>query len=388
MWAAARAGASGGDEPPRVGALKLRFSKAELAAAAAAADEEEAAEAAAAAAEAAFHDDGGGGGGAYGAYDEDDEAEDSYGRSASPPSPPRGYTHGGYGGEEEEDEQRHVCRCVCALADPCFVRARVCALSHGADAPVVRTRRSYSDDIPPPPPPPPPPREPEPAEEFIVRRSLTRPPLASSLAHARTHASTHPRPRSRSRPRARTPLTQRPRAVCAVLCPSSLAQDHAVWAKLRGYPPWPAQVLSACAGHQAPPRPRPGAVLVHFFGTYDIQWLENAKKARARAHEGSRDAGLSRRMRRARALTRCRAGAASAAQVSPFHHNFETQAAACKQKARTPHTHAHHPLFASPNPLTSLCLPSFSCPHRTAAGVCEGGCGGEPLRAHGRRCGR
>jgi hypothetical protein len=58
-------------------------------------------------------------------------------------------------------------------------------------------------------------------------------------------------------------------------------QDHAVWAKLRGFPAWPAQVLSARAGHQAPPQPRPGAVLVHFFGTYDIQWLDNDKKARA-----------------------------------------------------------------------------------------------------------
>ncbi len=74
-----------------------------------------------------------------------------------------------------------------------------------------------------------------------------------------------------------------------------------MWAKLRGYPPWPAQVLSACAGHQAPPRPRPGAVLVHFFGTYDIQWLENAKKAGPAAHnESTRGAGLSRRMRLAR----------------------------------------------------------------------------------------
>ena len=54
-----------------------------------------------------------------------------------------------------------------------------------------------------------------------------------------------------------------------------------MWAKLRGYPPWPAQVLSACAGHQAPPRPRPGAVLVHFFGTYDIQWVSDISKARA-----------------------------------------------------------------------------------------------------------
>ena len=54
-----------------------------------------------------------------------------------------------------------------------------------------------------------------------------------------------------------------------------------MWAKLRGFPAWPAQVLSARAGHQAPPQPRPGAVLVHFFGTYDIQWLDNDKKARA-----------------------------------------------------------------------------------------------------------
>ena len=54
-----------------------------------------------------------------------------------------------------------------------------------------------------------------------------------------------------------------------------------MWAKLRGFPAWPAQVLSAHAGHQAPPQPRPQCVLVHFFGTYDIQWLESDKKARA-----------------------------------------------------------------------------------------------------------
>lgn len=71
-----------------------------------------------------------------------------------------------------------------------------------------------------------------------------------------------------------------------------------MWAKLRGFPAWPAQVLSAYAGHQAPPRPRPQCVLVHFFGTYDLQWLESDKK------------------------------------VSPFHENFEQYSAACKQKAR------------------------------------------------------
>ena len=51
-----------------------------------------------------------------------------------------------------------------------------------------------------------------------------------------------------------------------------------MWAKLRSYPAWPAQVLSPHVGHQAPPRPRPSCVLVHFFGTYDIQWVESEKK--------------------------------------------------------------------------------------------------------------
>jgi hypothetical protein len=83
--------------------------------------------------------------------------------------------------------------------------------------------------------------EPEPAEEFLVR------PFRRALS---------PLSASHSPP----------------------AQDHAVWAKLRGYPAWPAQVLSGRSGHQAPPRPRPDAVLVHFFGTYDIQWLESDKK--------------------------------------------------------------------------------------------------------------
>ena len=54
-----------------------------------------------------------------------------------------------------------------------------------------------------------------------------------------------------------------------------------MWAKLRGYPAWPAQVLSPHVGHQAPPQPRPSCVLVHFFGTYDIQWVESEKKASA-----------------------------------------------------------------------------------------------------------
>ena len=52
-----------------------------------------------------------------------------------------------------------------------------------------------------------------------------------------------------------------------------------MWAKLRSYPAWPAQVLSPHVGHQAPPQPkRPGCVLVHFFGTYDINWVESEKK--------------------------------------------------------------------------------------------------------------
>lgn len=100
-----------------------------------------------------------------------------------------------------------------------------------------------------------------------------------------------------------------------------------MWAKLRGYPAWPAQVLSVYAGHEAPPQPRPGCVLVHFFGTYDIQWLDNEKKARNRVG-GHCDGAM--------------ADALSGPQVSPFRDNFEQNAAASKQKARssTPCKHA------------------------------------------------
>ena len=104
-------------------------------------------------------------------------------------------------------------------------------------------------------------------------------------------------------------------------------QEHAVWAKLRGFPAWPAQVLSAHAGHQAPPKPkRPGCVLVHFFGTYDIQWLESDKKARAPM-----------RTRTLRERASCDVTSLTplpCSQVSPFHDNFEQYSAACKQKAR------------------------------------------------------
>lgn len=95
-----------------------------------------------------------------------------------------------------------------------------------------------------------------------------------------------------------------------------------MWAKLRGYPAWPAQVLSVYAGHEAPPQPRPGCVLVHFFGTYDIQWLDNEKKARNRVG-GHCDGAM--------------ADALSGPQVSPFRDNFEQNAAASKQKARSQH---------------------------------------------------
>ena len=104
-----------------------------------------------------------------------------------------------------------------------------------------------------------------------------------------------------------------------------------MWAKLRGFPAWPAQVLSSYAGHQSPPRPRPQCVLVHFFGTYDIQWLENEKKARAAAAapHATRERGAPAPLR---VLTRARA---PAAQICPLSENFEQYLAACKQKARS-----------------------------------------------------
>ena len=87
-----------------------------------------------------------------------------------------------------------------------------------------------------------------------------------------------------------------------------------MWAKVRGYPTWPGVVCPLaplpyplpfpthpCAGSPhptpAPTRnpqllssadayaasagaaPKPTAVLVHFFGTYDAIWVENIKKA-------------------------------------------------------------------------------------------------------------
>ncbi len=135
-----------------------------------------------------------------------------------------------------------------------------------------------------------------------------------------------------------------------------------MWAKLRGYPAWPAQVLSVYAGHEAPPQPRPGCVLVHFFGTYDIQWLDNEKKARNRVG-GHCDGAM--------------ADALSGPQVSPFRDNFEQNAAASKQKARSQHA------LQACTTLSCKSDKPFLC-----AAVPQSRGGGAALRGHGRRSGR
>lgn len=55
--------------------------------------------------------------------------------------------------------------------------------------------------------------------------------------------------------------------------PGGALVGRAVFAKCRGFPWWPAQVLSAHAGHHAPRKPGANAVLVHFFGTFDVAWV-------------------------------------------------------------------------------------------------------------------
>lgn len=58
-----------------------------------------------------------------------------------------------------------------------------------------------------------------------------------------------------------------------------LTVGRAVWAKVRTFPAWPGVLASpADYGDTAPLQPKPHNVLVHFFGTYDITWVESMKK--------------------------------------------------------------------------------------------------------------
>ncbi len=130
--------------------LKLRFSKAELAAAAAAADEDDA-------------DGALSGGGAY--SDEEDD------RSRSPP-PYGAFTlrdaGGGARGGETEDEDG-------GCAEPSRGRRDLSALADACAT--LPTRNSFLRDLSPPPPLPP--REPEPAQDLIVRTLICVIPVAS-----------------------------------------------------------------------------------------------------------------------------------------------------------------------------------------------------------------
>ena len=213
MWPAA----GGVDE--RIGVVKLRFSKAELAAAAA---------------ELARDD----GGGAFAGFSDGSDGGEQ-------PLPAAADDDDGF-----DFDRRGAQR---PWQDPAHVAA---ARFSRAGALLTRRGLSDEDEVAS----PPQPREPEPAQELIVRHRLA------------------------------------PRACCGAALTrcrvTAAAQDHAVWAKLRGFPAWPAQVLSSHVGHQAPPRPKPQCVLVHFFGTYDIQWLDNDKKARGQGR--SRGAGAQR----------------------------------------------------------------------------------------------
>ncbi len=133
MWG----GGAPAEEAQRVGVVKLRFSKADLAAAAAAAAAEEAAEAAAAGGDDAFTD----------LSEEEDERDASPSRSLSPPA-------WGYGAlpaqadAEEEEGFECVCgpraaapfgaRVVCGAAPP-LRRSRAAAPRRAASAPATPT---------------------------------------------------------------------------------------------------------------------------------------------------------------------------------------------------------------------------------------------------------
>lgn len=165
------------------------------------------------------------------------------------------------------------------------------------------------------------------------------------------------------------------------LTPHGALQDQPVWAKLRGFPPWPAQVLSARAGHQAPPKPRPQCVLVHFFGTYDIQWLESEKKARARRRHALRRAGaLTRRLAppRARRLLRALcAGEPLPRGLRGPRRRLQAEGAPWRKASR-----------ASSRASDSNTKTTTKRSRSRRAGLSQG-CGGVPaLRGHRRRGGR